>query len=191
MNDKLAAALQALAEMLDTGGSHQGPGFACGEANIIAGVLVHAGYPEAAANWLGAHAKGDDEGDEHSHLVTVKHDETFPARYATEYVIDEDAARQYVAEKFPSATITVSLAIDNVYEEGGTIKATVTDAVIPAPPPTGRDSDQGSEAWHEWAYDNLFPFTGTGREKGNAAYFATITASSDPSLVGEEFEWGV
>lgn len=83
-------------------------------------------------------------------------------------------------------TITVSLDIDNVYELYGSIKTNVTDEVILAPPTTDRES----EAWREWAYDNLFPFTGTGRVEGNAAYFATVTASSDESLVGEEFEWG-
>lgn len=83
-------------------------------------------------------------------------------------------------------TITVSLSIDNAYELYGTIKTTVTDEVIPAPPTTDRESDD----WREWAYDSIFPFTGTGRESGDAAYFATITACSDPALVGEEFEWG-
>lgn len=86
-----------------------------------------------------------------------------------------------------AATITISLDIENHYELYGQIDTSVTDEVIPAPPTTDRDSDE----WHDWAQDHILPFTGTGREDGNSAYFVTVTACSDPALVGEEFEFGV
>lgn len=88
-----------------------------------------------------------------------------------------------------NGTITISLEIENHYELHGQIDTSVTDKVIPAPPTrrTNRDSDE----WDNWAQDHILPFTGTGREKGNASYFVTVTACSDPALIGEEFEFGV
>lgn len=39
--------------------------FTCGEANVVADVLVETGQREAAVTWLAGHAIGDDEGDDH------------------------------------------------------------------------------------------------------------------------------
>ena len=36
-----------------------------------------------------------------------------------------------------------------------------------------------------------FPLTGTGIEEGESGYFVTITASSDPALVGAHYEFGL
>ncbi|MFA5709295.1 hypothetical protein [Mycolicibacterium sp.] len=44
----------------------------------------------------------------------------------------------------------------------------------------------------DWAYDNIFPRTGDGREHDESGYYAKITVCSDrPDLVGREFEWGI
>lgn len=86
-----------------------------------------------------------------------------------------------------NGTVKISLEIENHYELHGQIDTTVTDKVIPAPPTTDRDADE----WDNWAYDHIFQFTGTGREDGNSSYFVTVTACSDPALIGEEFEFGV
>ena len=81
--------------------------------------------------------------------------------------------------------VEVTMVIDNVYELYGTIQTTVT-VTVPKPP-----AAEGTEDYDEWAYDHLYCETGTGREDGDSAYFAEITASSDPALVGRKFEWGV
>lgn len=81
--------------------------------------------------------------------------------------------------------ITISLAIENTYEDGDEIHTEVTDAVIPAPP-----ADGGEDAMHEWEYAHIFSFTGTGRESGDSWYDVTVTACSDPSLIGRTFEFG-
>jgi hypothetical protein len=77
----------------------------------------------------------------------------------------------------------MTLKIDNIYEDGEQVTNTLYDVEVPKP--TG-----GSEALSEWAYDHLFPLTGTGRTEGDAGYFVEIIAAEDPALVGSEFEWG-
>ena len=87
-------------------------------------------------------------------------------------------------------TITVSLDIKNTYELHPTVYTTVTDHEIPAPPePTG-DEDADRKAMDEWAYETIYQFTGTSRTGGNSWYNVTVTASSDPALVGREFDFG-
>lgn len=78
--------------------------------------------------------------------------------------------------------ITVSLHIVNTYEDGEVITTVVTDAEVAAPSPAG---DLG-----DWAEDTIYPLTGTGKNDGDAWYDATITASSEPSLVGATYEFG-
>jgi len=89
----------------------------------------------------------------------------------------------------------IKVKIDNVYDDG-TIRETKT-VNIPEPP-TPLDFD--SEAHEDWAYDNLFCLTGTGRYAGNdagetstpdAGYFVEVLTADDPALVGRKYEWGI
>jgi len=76
----------------------------------------------------------------------------------------------------PAAPVRLDLSIENVY-----IGQTVTTRIsteVPAPP-----SAAEQELLEDWAADNLFPLTGTGRTEGDAMYWVTVTASSDPSLI--------
>lgn len=82
-------------------------------------------------------------------------------------------------------SITISLAIENRYEGGLLIPTQVTDAVIPAPP-EGDDTD----AVDAWEYDHIYSFTGTGRTRGDSWYDVTVTACSDPTLVGKTYAFG-
>lgn len=67
---------------------------------------------------------------------------------------------------------------EDVMEEQGGVE-------VPAPPNLEDDLE-------DWAYEHLFPLTGTGRTKGDAAYFVTIARSPDlPALEGREFSWGL
>ncbi|RNH99664.1 hypothetical protein EEZ25_21980 [Micromonospora aurantiaca] len=84
-----------------------------------------------------------------------------------------------------SELISISLAIENRYEGGDMIPTTVTGALIPAPPARG-DAD----AQDAWEYEHIFSFTGTGRTSGNSWYDVTVTACSDPSLIGKTYEFG-
>lgn len=68
---------------------------------------------------------------------------------------------------------------EDVAEEGG----------VEVPAPGDLDDDEGMETW---AYDHLFPLTGTGRTEGDAGYFVTIARSPDlPALEGRQFAWGI
>lgn len=84
-----------------------------------------------------------------------------------------------------AATITISLTIENTYEDGFTVVTDVTDAVIAAPPPV-----DDHDAHHDWAYEHIFPFTGTGWTAGDAWYDVTVTACTDPTLVGQTYDFG-
>lgn len=44
---------------------------ACSELDALAGLLTALGREDLAAAWIGAHAAGDDEGDDHYAMVTV------------------------------------------------------------------------------------------------------------------------
>lgn len=81
-----------------------------------------------------------------------------------------------------SDTHQIKVRIVNIYEDGDEI---TTEATASVTVPEGEDMT-------EWAYDELFPLTGTGRTEGNSAYFLTITEfPARPDLVGQEFEFGV
>lgn len=60
-------ALKAMASVLGDGvvADDVASGFSCGEADVLATVLVRAGYREAAITWLSAHAKEDEGEDSH------------------------------------------------------------------------------------------------------------------------------
>lgn len=74
--------------------------------------------------------------------------------------------------------------IENHYDDGP-VKS-IRKVEVPGPPDLDDD-----EATDEWAYEHLFPLTGTGRTWGDAAYFVRVTEAPDlPALVGREFEWG-
>ncbi|KMV17549.1 hypothetical protein ACT17_14730 [Mycolicibacterium conceptionense] len=78
----------------------------------------------------------------------------------------------------------ITVLITNVYDG-----AEYTDTVSFDAPPAPRSGDD--EAMDDWAYDNIYPHTGDGREHEEAGYFAEIKACDErPDLVGREFEWG-
>lgn len=79
-------------------------------------------------------------------------------------------------------SIKVTLHIDNVYVEYGTVETTV-ETEVPAPP---TDEDDRSE----WEQDHIFPLTGAGLD-GDAGYFVTVTQSSSPGRlpVGTKIEF--
>lgn len=76
--------------------------------------------------------------------------------------------------------VTVSLRIENTYADGETVTTTVDTTVSP---PTWDELD-------EWAWEEIFPHTGTGKTDGDSWYDVKITASSEPRLVGRKFEYG-
>lgn len=80
---------------------------------------------------------------------------------------------------------TITVKIENVYDDGTTVATTETVTDLPRCP-----SDV--ELREDWAWDHLFPLTGTGREEGDAAYFVTVLdCPADPSLVGDNFQFGL
>lgn len=88
----------------------------------------------------------------------------------------------------------IGIRICNVYEDGDT---SVVDKVVDVPAPKHA---LGSDEHEDWAYDHLYPETGTGRFAGNeagetstpdAGYFVEVTqCDEDPTMVGNEYEWG-
>ena len=80
-------------------------------------------------------------------------------------------------------TITVDLTIDNFYS-GETVQTFVLSAVVEAPESFVEDELQ------DWAVDELFEFTGTGRPDGDSSYDVTVTGSSKAALLGRTFEFG-
>ncbi|WP_405799500.1 hypothetical protein [Streptomyces sp. NBC_01506] len=77
---------------------------------------------------------------------------------------------------------TIQLAITNTYFDGAEIE---TSAIITVPVPYPIDPDEREE----WAYEHIFPETGTGRD-GDAWYEAEVVASTDSELTGKTFEFG-
>lgn len=76
----------------------------------------------------------------------------------------------------------VTLEIENTYFDGSVMR-TVTADVPPAPV----DPDD----LEEWFEEHIFEFTGTGRTDDYAIYEVKVTACEEqPSLVGENHEWG-
>ena len=82
-------------------------------------------------------------------------------------------------------TITISLSIINTYERYPTVVTTVQEAVVPAPP-----DPADTDAYHDWTYEHIYCHTGTGRIDGDSWYDVTVTACSDPRLIGAEFAFG-
>jgi hypothetical protein len=82
--------------------------------------------------------------------------------------------------------LVISLDIKNTYEDGDTVRTTVTDARVPAPD----DLDEESDAYYAWSQDVICDFTGTGRVEGDAFYDVVVTACSEPALVGRKFAFG-
>lgn len=83
-------------------------------------------------------------------------------------------------------TITLSMTVEHEYELYGPVTAYVVDAVVPAPP-----ADEDSDEYDEWRQAYIIDaFTGVGRPDGDSWYDLTVTACSDPELVGHTFDWG-
>lgn len=82
------------------------------------------------------------------------------------------------------AAVTIVCEIENGYELYDDV-TTHRRATIPAPPwPT-----EGDE-FDDWASEHIFSLTGVGHDDGDSWYDVTITESTDPTLVGMQFEWG-
>lgn len=82
-------------------------------------------------------------------------------------------------------SVTMTLNIEDHYELYDTV---IVNKDVTAPtPPTDRDSAD----FEEWVQDNIYVHTGVGHEDGDSSYFVEITDSSDPDLIGEEFEFGL
>jgi len=81
-------------------------------------------------------------------------------------------------------TVTLTLMIENHYEFYPTVLTTAT-VTIPAPPNPGDEA-----AYDEWAYDHIYPQTGTGHEDGDSWYFVDVIESTDPTLLRHRFEFG-
>lgn len=85
-----------------------------------------------------------------------------------------------------AGVVVVDLTVDNTYELYEDVQVKVHGAILPAPP-----EDQNSDEYSEWAHSNVIdPFTGVGHEDGDSWYDVKVTASSDPALVGREFDFG-
>lgn len=81
-----------------------------------------------------------------------------------------------------TATVRVVIAIENIYPD--TIEK--TSAVVIAPP-----VPEEGDARDDWAYDHLFPATGTGRVDGDSCYVVTVVECDVPEVVGLMFEFGL
>lgn len=75
-------------------------------------------------------------------------------------------------------TVTLTLSITNVYDDDELAHFETKEV----PAPNGEDLD-------DWADEHLFPLTGTGHTTGAAGYFVKVVESSDPELVGRDWEW--
>lgn len=80
--------------------------------------------------------------------------------------------------------ISIEIQIDNTYpDEAFSATKTVTCKT-----PTQSDDDY----LDEWAQDNLFPHTGTGRCEGEAFYeVAIMRCDYRPDLEGRTWDWGL
>jgi hypothetical protein len=81
-------------------------------------------------------------------------------------------------------TATITLRIENRYEDGSEIETTSV-VTVPLPLPEEDTAERS-----DWEYDHIFPETGTGQESGDAWYDVEITDSTAPELVGLTFEFG-
>ena len=81
--------------------------------------------------------------------------------------------------------ITISVVVENSYELYADVTTTFEHVRIPAPP----DEDDET-AFDDWQYAHIHALTGVGHTDGDSWYDVTVTACSDPSLVGREFTFG-
>ncbi len=79
----------------------------------------------------------------------------------------------------------IALKIDNFYPDGKVATHVVTEVIAPTVAELTDDA-----ALDEWAYDQLFEHTGTGRIEGDSAYFIEVESCDEPRLVGRTFEMG-
>lgn len=79
--------------------------------------------------------------------------------------------------------VTVDLEIENAYADS--VSVTHVHTVSVQRPASFAEHELG-----DWACEQLFPFTGTGREDGPSLYIVTVTGASDPGLIGRTFELG-
>lgn len=105
-----------------------------------------------------------------------------------EWELRHDSGRLIRYVKNRDARVRLDVAVENHYDDD--VVKSRESVVVPCPPldeSGGLDEDE----LEEWAYDNLFTLTGTGRHHGDAGYFVTIVESPDRmALKGREFEWG-
>ncbi|MFI5863542.1 hypothetical protein [Streptomyces sp. NPDC051546] len=81
-------------------------------------------------------------------------------------------------------TATVTLRIENTYEDGTEV---VTTPAVSVPLPLPAADTEERETW-EW--DHILQHTGTGRADGDAWYDVEIVESTAPELVGMTFNFG-
>lgn len=86
--------------------------------------------------------------------------------------------------------MNITIEIENVYVGGPTIRVTETFDCPPMVSAVAGVWPSEDEA-EQWAEEHLYPYTGTGRESGDAAYFVEVTACEEPGYVGLHFEWGL
>jgi hypothetical protein len=90
-----------------------------------------------------------------------------------------------------AATITISLHIVNAYEFYPSVEVCVIDEIVAGSPIDHLpQSDDEREAFDDWAYEQIYPFTGVGHSDGASWYDVTVTACSAVWLVRQTFEWG-
>jgi len=82
--------------------------------------------------------------------------------------------------------IVIWLDIVNLYGDDDVINTSVADKAIPAPP----TMDEDSADYSKWANEHIRQFVGTGRTRGDSWHDVTVTACTDPAMVGRTFEFG-
>jgi hypothetical protein len=82
-----------------------------------------------------------------------------------------------------SMDATVTLRIENAYEDGHEVVTRVT-TTLPLPLPVDEDER------NDWEYEHIYQHTGTGREHGDSWYDVEIVESTAPELVGMTFAFG-
>lgn len=148
-----------------------------------------------AADWRADFADLGDYGDrDRRYLLTVPADTTPEALTDAmeDLLAQDDAPHQALQDGWVldpiddprEGYVHVSLEIDNHYELYANEKTFRTNLEIPAPP----EGDTSDDTWQQ---EYIYVETGVGHEDGDSSYFVKITASSDPALVGQEFEFGL
>lgn len=82
--------------------------------------------------------------------------------------------------------VQLDVRIENHYASG---TKTDTTTIVVNTPDEGVDIIEDED----WSYDEIFPHTGTGKTKGDAAYFVEVLKSSADKIipVGTEWEFGL